>query len=63
MKAWKLEGLPGTLSTSTIETAIRDLDRSVPVFDDRTVEQVMSEASSRRRIAMIVRRSVRSPRS
>jgi putative ABC transport system permease protein len=44
----------GTVSTSTIETAIRDLDRSVPVFDDRTVEQVMSEASSRRRIAMIV---------
>jgi putative ABC transport system permease protein len=26
----------------------------VPVFDDRTVEQIMSEASSRRRIAMIV---------
>jgi putative ABC transport system permease protein len=44
----------GTVSTSNIETAIRDLDRSVPVFDDRTVEQLMSEASSRRRIAMIV---------
>ena len=44
----------GTVSSSSIETAIRDLDRSVPVFDDRTVEQVMREASSRRRIAMIV---------
>jgi putative ABC transport system permease protein len=44
----------GTVSSSAIEAAIRDLDRSVPVFDDRTVEQVMKEASSRRRIAMIV---------
>ena len=44
----------GTVSTSSIETAIRDLDRSVPVFNDRTVEQVMREASSRRRVAMIV---------
>jgi ABC-type antimicrobial peptide transport system permease subunit len=44
----------GTVSSSSIETAIRDLDASVPVFDDRTVEQVMREASSRRRIAMIV---------
>ena len=44
----------GTVSSSAIEAAIRDLDRSVPVFNDRTVEQVMREASSRRRIAMIV---------
>jgi putative ABC transport system permease protein len=44
----------GRVSPSSVEAAIRDLDRSVPVFDDRTVEQVMSEASSRRRIAMIV---------
>ena len=44
----------GTVSPSSVETAIRDLDRSVPVFDDRTVEQVMREATSRRRIAMIV---------
>jgi putative ABC transport system permease protein len=44
----------GTVATSAIETAIRDLDRSVPVFDDRTVEQLIREASSRRRIAMIV---------
>ena len=44
----------GTVSSSSIETAIRDLDRSVPVFNDRTVEQVMREASSRRRVAAIV---------
>ena len=44
----------GTVSSSAIETAIRDLDRSVPVFNDRTVEQVMREAGSRRRVAAIV---------
>jgi putative ABC transport system permease protein len=44
----------GTVSSSSIETAIRDLNRSVPVFNDRTVEQVMREASSRRRVAAIV---------
>ena len=44
----------GTVSSSSIESAIRDLDRSVPVFSDRTVEQVMREAGSRRRVAAIV---------
>jgi putative ABC transport system permease protein len=44
----------GTVSSAAIETAIRDLDRSVPVFNDRTVEQVMREAASRRRVAAIV---------
>jgi putative ABC transport system permease protein len=44
----------GTVSTAAIETAIRDLDRSVPVFNDRTVEQVMKTAASRRRVAAIV---------
>jgi predicted permease len=44
----------GTVSSSSIETAIRDLDRSVPVFNDRTVEQVMKEAGNRRRVAAIV---------
>jgi putative ABC transport system permease protein len=44
----------GTVSVSSIEAAIRDLDRSVPVFDDRTVEEVMRRASSRRRVAAIV---------
>jgi putative ABC transport system permease protein len=39
---------------AAIETAIRDLDRSVPVFNDRTVEQVLQESSSRRRVAAIV---------
>jgi putative ABC transport system permease protein len=42
------------LASSTIESAIQDLDRSIPVFNDRTVDQVMGEASSRRRVAMIV---------
>jgi putative ABC transport system permease protein len=37
-----------------MEAAIHDLDRNIPVFNDRTIEQVMSEASSRRRIAMVV---------
>ena len=44
----------GTVPSSAIETAIRDLDRPVPVFNDRTVEQVMREAGSRRRVAAIV---------
>jgi putative ABC transport system permease protein len=44
----------GRVSSSAIEAAIRDLDRSVPVFSDRTVEQVMREAGSRRRVAAIV---------
>ena len=44
----------GTVASSAIETAIRDLDRSVPVFNDRTVDQVMREASSLRRVATIV---------
>jgi putative ABC transport system permease protein len=44
----------GTVSSSSLETAIRDLDRSVPVFNDRTVEQVMREARSRRRVAAIL---------
>jgi len=39
---------------SSIEAAIHDLDRTIPVFNDRTIEQVMREASSRRRIAMVV---------
>ena len=44
----------GTVSASSLEAAIHDLDRNVPVFNDRTVDQVMRESSSRRRIAMIV---------
>jgi putative ABC transport system permease protein len=44
----------GIVSNDTIEAAIRDLDRSVPVFNDKTVDQVMRDVSSRRRIAMIV---------
>jgi putative ABC transport system permease protein len=44
----------GTTASTAIESAIRDIDRAVPVFNDRTVEQVMREASSRRRVAAIV---------
>ena len=43
----------GTVSSSAIEAAIRNLDGSVPVFGDRTVDQIMREASSRRRVAAI----------
>jgi putative ABC transport system permease protein len=39
---------------SSLEAAIHDLDRTIPIFNDRTLDQVMREASSRRRIAMIV---------
>jgi putative ABC transport system permease protein len=39
---------------SSIEAAIHDLDRTIPVFNDRTIDQVMTEASSRRRVAMLV---------
>jgi putative ABC transport system permease protein len=44
----------GAVSSTSIEAAIRDLDHSVPVFNDKTVAQVMRDVSSRRRIAMIV---------
>ena len=44
----------GPVPSSSLEAAIHDLDRTIPVFNDRTVDQVMREASSRRRIAMVV---------
>jgi putative ABC transport system permease protein len=44
----------GPASSTAIESAIRDLDRSVPIFNDKTLEQVMRDASSRRRVAMVV---------
>jgi len=44
----------GPVSSSSIDTVIHDLDPTIPVFNDRTVDQVMREASSRRRIAMVV---------
>jgi putative ABC transport system permease protein len=40
--------------SATLAAAIHDIDRSVPVYNDRTVDQVMREASSRRRVAMVV---------
>jgi len=44
----------GAVSSSTLEAAIHDVNGNVPVFNDRTIDQVMQESSSRRRIAMIV---------
>jgi len=43
-----------TVSPSTLEAAIHDVDRNVAVFNDRTLDQLMRDSSSRRRIAMIV---------
>jgi putative ABC transport system permease protein len=43
-----------TVSPSSLEAAIHDVDRNVSVFNDRTVDQLMRDSSSRRRIAMIV---------
>jgi putative ABC transport system permease protein len=43
-----------SLAALVTDSAIHDLDRTVPVFNDRTVDQVMRETSSRRRIAMVV---------
>jgi putative ABC transport system permease protein len=39
---------------SSLEAIVHDLDASVVVYNDRTLDQVMREASSRRRFAMIV---------
>ncbi len=44
----------GPVAASVLEAAIHDLDRTIPVFNDRTIDHVMREASSRRRIAMVV---------
>ena len=43
-----------TVSPSSLEAAIHEVDRNVSVFNDRTVDQLMRDSSSRRRIAMIV---------
>jgi putative ABC transport system permease protein len=44
----------GPVPSSAIEAAIHELDRTIPVFNDRTIDYVMREASSRRRMAMVV---------
>jgi putative ABC transport system permease protein len=44
----------GSSASSSLEAALHALDPTVPVFNDRTLDQVMREASSRRRIAMVV---------
>jgi putative ABC transport system permease protein len=38
--------------SATLEAAVHTLDRTVPIFNDRTLDQVMREESSRRRFAM-----------
>jgi len=40
--------------SSSLEQAIRSLDGSIPIFKDRSFDQVVGEASSRRRIAVVV---------
>jgi putative ABC transport system permease protein len=44
----------GPLAAPSLEAALHDLEPTVPVFNDRTLDQLMREASSRRRIAMVV---------
>ena len=44
----------GPVNSSTLEAALHDLDRTVPVFHHQSVEQVLHDAYSRRRIAMVV---------
>jgi len=43
-----------SVASSSLDQAIHDLDPAIPVFNDRTMDRIMSEAASRRRIAMIV---------
>lgn len=44
----------GPSQASAVAAAFHELDTSLPVFNERTVDQVIREASSRRRVAMIV---------
>ena len=44
----------GALPSAALEAVVRGLDASVPVYNDRTLDQVMREATSRRRFAMIL---------
>jgi putative ABC transport system permease protein len=44
----------GPLAAPSLEAALHDLEPTVPVFNDRTLDQLMREASSRRRIATVV---------
>src|SRR5690348_16301782 len=41
-------------SASTLEGVIHELDRGLPVYSDRTFDEVLREASARRRFAMIL---------
>ena len=42
------------LSPATLAVAVRGADKSVSIFNDRTLDQVLSETTSRRRVAMLV---------
>jgi predicted permease len=53
-EAFVVARTPLPFSGSTLRAAIHALDRSIPVYNDRTVDQVMREASSRRHVAMVV---------
>jgi putative ABC transport system permease protein len=44
----------GPQERSTLETAFHGLDSSMPIFNERTLDRVISEALSRRRLAMVV---------
>jgi putative ABC transport system permease protein len=44
----------GPVASASLEAVLHDLDRSIPVFNDRTVDQLLRESSGRRRIATIV---------
>lgn len=44
----------GIVPAASIAGAIHDLDRTIPVFNDRSVDHVMSQAASYRKTAMVV---------
>jgi putative ABC transport system permease protein len=52
--AFAISRTRGSMATSSMRAAIHDLDRTIPVFNDRSIDQVMRDASSRRRMATIV---------
>jgi putative ABC transport system permease protein len=52
--AFAVVRMRGAVPPASLEAALHELDRTIPVFNDRTVTQVRHEASSRRRLAMVV---------
>ena len=47
------------VASASLEAVLHELDRTVPVFNDRTVDQILREASSRRRTARTTRQLLR----